>query len=94
MADDVSLGEVVRVIEQLRKDIGQDFAEVRREISDDRTRFVSSERYEAEAAAQNSEIARIDARFYGATKWAMGILATIIGLQLWQWLQLKQAVKP
>lgn len=91
MAEDVTLSEIGRVLDQLRKDIADDFSQVRRDIADDRSRFVSSERYVAETLAQNAEIARIDARINNGVRWAMGILATIIGLQLWQLLQLKQA---
>lgn len=94
MADDVTLSEVVRNLEQLRRDISDDFAQVRRDIQDDRTRFVSAERYSAETIAQNAEIARIDARINNGVRWALGILASLIGAQLWQLLQLRQAVKP
>lgn len=94
MADEVTLGEIGRALDQLRKDISDDFSQVRKDIADDRTRFVSMEKYLAEGLAQNAEIARIDARINNGVRWAMGILATIIGLQLWQLLQLKQAAKP
>ena len=94
MAEEVTLGEIGRALDQLRKDISDDFSQVRKDIAEDRTRFVSMEKYAAESLAQNAEIARIDARINNGVRWAMGILATIIGLQLWQLLQLKQAAKP
>jgi len=94
MADDVTTNEIVRVIEQLRKDIAKDFAQVRDEIREDRARFVTADRYDAESNANELRVDAIETRLTTAFRWAMGILSAVIVAQVLQWLQFKQAVKP